>query len=328
MAETFFIRGVDSLVGVVPPEWLRKDRLVIDNSRVAVAIHHRPSVVGHCVVFPKVACARLEDVDPDVFCALGMMLPVVKRAVRIATGYRSCGIVLQSGSATGQACAHLYFEVVPSGKSNKNFEFKWDPHGDADAGRQRNVTKAQATAVLRAVRHKLGFLSPCEDWANVLYDTAKITAELVQEPSSVGHFVVSPKELSPDLEDCTREDVGACLWVVPKIAKAMCLTMRTQDFVVCLLNGPEAGQISPHLTFQVVPFSLRKVAVTFDAEAKVKMRDDQSLSLCNALRQVIGEDQLSTAMRMPVASPPPPGRSSRPLNQSGRLSRPLNRNRP
>lgn len=112
MAETFFIRGVDSLVGVVPPEWLRKDRLVIDNSRVAVAIHHRPSVVGHCVVFPKVACARLEDVDPDVFCALGMMLPVVKRAVRIATGYRSCGIVLQSGSATGQACAHLYFEVA------------------------------------------------------------------------------------------------------------------------------------------------------------------------------------------------------------------------
>lgn len=110
--QPYLINGVDTLVGVVPPEWLRKDRLVIDNTQVAVAIHHRPSVVGHCVVFPKVACARLEDIHPDVFCALGMMLPLVKRAIRICTGYRSCGMVLQSGSATGQAVPHLYFEVA------------------------------------------------------------------------------------------------------------------------------------------------------------------------------------------------------------------------
>ena len=35
----------------------------------------------------------------------------MKRAIRICTGYRSCGMVMQSGSATGQAVPHLYFEV-------------------------------------------------------------------------------------------------------------------------------------------------------------------------------------------------------------------------
>jgi diadenosine tetraphosphate (Ap4A) HIT family hydrolase len=190
--------------------------------------------------------------------------------------------------------------VVPSGKTSRNFQFEWDPNGDWDAGRERNVTKLQAATLLRAVRSKLSLRST-EPLNNVLWDTGLITAELVQRPSSIGHFMVSPKELSPDLEDCARLDCGACLWVVPKIAQAMVQTMRTKDFVICLLNGPESGQLFPHLTFQVVPFSNRKVAVTFDTVAKVHMSEDQSFALCNALRQVIGEDQLSTAMRMEVA---------------------------
>jgi len=111
MQQSAIIQGVDTLHGVVPKEWLRRDRMVIDNSKVAVAIYHRPSVMGHLVVFPKAHCARLEDADPEVFSALGMMLPVVKRAIRLCTGYRSCGIVLQSGDQTGQAVPHLYFEV-------------------------------------------------------------------------------------------------------------------------------------------------------------------------------------------------------------------------
>ena len=41
------------LVGIVPDEWLKPERRLLENSLLIVAIHHQPVRVGHCVIFPK-----------------------------------------------------------------------------------------------------------------------------------------------------------------------------------------------------------------------------------------------------------------------------------
>ena len=63
-------------------------------------------------------------------------------------------------------------------------------------------------------KHTLGF-------KNMIYETNYVICELVQHPSSTGHMSISPKKLSPDLEDCNPHDIAGCIRDLPRIAKAL-----------------------------------------------------------------------------------------------------------
>jgi hypothetical protein len=63
-------------------------------------------------------------------------------------------------------------------------------------------------------KHTLGF-------KNMVYETNYVICELVQHPSSTGHMTISPKKLSPDLEDCNPHDIAGCIRDLPRIAKAL-----------------------------------------------------------------------------------------------------------
>ena len=59
--------------------------------------------------------------------ALGMLLPVVKRALRIVTGFQSYFFVMRSGEMAEQTIDQIYFEIVPTIASNPSFKIDWDP---------------------------------------------------------------------------------------------------------------------------------------------------------------------------------------------------------
>lgn len=209
------------LIGVVPDEWLLPEQRLVESSRVIVALHHKPARVGHCVIFPKRKhCPRLQDCDPDDLVAIGMLLPVVKRGLRIVTSFQCYFIVMRSGKAAGQTIDQVYLEVVPTIVSNPSFKIDWDPSHERQAGTERKLTPQIASRLVHVIRQGMGY-GHSQGLKNVVYETNCIIIELVQFPSSTGHMTISPKKLSPDLEDCDPYDLAGCLRDLPRIAKAV-----------------------------------------------------------------------------------------------------------
>lgn len=134
----------------------------------------------------------------------------------------------------------------------------------------------------------------------MLYDTRYIIAEFVQHPSATGHFTVSPKNVSPDLEDASPVDIEGLLRDLPRITMALQKATGQTDFWVCLQNGPDAGQMGPHLNLQCVPCPERKKTVEIKMLGEPKIVSAESAKkLAEALRAVAGEDQLGNALGKP-----------------------------
>jgi len=277
-------------------------------------MHPKPVCIGHCLMFPKQRCARLQDSDPDHLGACGMLLPKIKRALRMATGYRCYGILMHSGEIAGQDVQQLHFDIMPTSKVKQSFRIDWDPKKEGEAGNQdRRLRTKAAEMIIRGLRSAMG-LAHLTGWGSLVYETDKILCELVQIPVAVGHCIISPKTLSPDLEDCSIEDCGACTWMLPKLAKAFEISTGRKDFFVSVLNGPDAGQNFPHLTFQLVPFSPRnQKPVEVYTMSSVTYKAHQISQLQSAIRHVMSEDIISNALHV-AATPMESSWSQAPLH--------------
>ncbi len=103
------------LAGIVPDEWLNPKRIVFQNGQITISLHHAPCKAGHCVIFPRrKQCSKIQECEPDDMVAIGVALPLLKRALRLVTGFQCFLFMMRSGSMAGQAIDHMHMECIPT----------------------------------------------------------------------------------------------------------------------------------------------------------------------------------------------------------------------
>ena len=302
------------LEGIVPDNWLQRGRWLRETDLVMVILHPEPAALGHCIVYPKKHSPRLEDCDPDVLSGMGMIVPEVKRAIRLVTGYRDFGLVLRSGRIAGQKIDQIYLELMPTIRTKPTFSVNFDPNNKRGKGQDNPITKKATHSLVSILRREMG-MHHFNGFGCALLESDRMTVEFVDRPGSTGHMVISPKQVSPDLEDCDPIDFAACLWQLPKLARALKNTIRLEHFFVVILNGPDAGQETAHLSVHLVPCSGRGPSVDFSQLFTLKPTAVTERNINNAIRQILGQEIITLALQNTTA--PRESAWPRPLSRQG-----------
>ena len=302
------------LEGIVPDSWLQRERWLRESDHVMAILHPEPAALGHCILFPKKHSPRITECDPDALSAMGILLCEVKRAVRIVTGYRDYGMILRCGRVAGQKIDHLYVELVPTICTKPTFKVNWDPANKKGKGQNELLTKKGVHSLVSIMRREMG-MHHYDGFGCVLLETDRITVEFVDCPASTGHMIISPKQLSPDLEDCDPIDFAACLWQIPKLTRALNRTINLDNFFAIILNGPDAGQDLPHLSVQLVPCSGRGPSVDWTQNHVLKPKSATERSLSTAVKQLLGQEIMTLALR--TKTEPRESAWPRPLSREG-----------
>ena len=238
----------------IPGDWKTEDCRVFESHRICVVMHPRPTSLGHLIIFPKRKCRTLQDADKDDLAAIGLLLPDIKRAVRIVTGFRCFGMWIRSGpsawSGVDDPVDQLHVEFVPTIAARPGYVLNWDPDQRRGQQLEGSITRDRGDAVVRAVRCSLG-LRTSDGAGTLLLETERFQAELVSYGHSTGHCMISPKRVSPDLEDADAMDLSACMSALPRLATALQAATGQRDLMVLLLNGPDAGQRHAHVALEV-----------------------------------------------------------------------------
>ena len=103
----------------IPGAWLVKERRVYETNRLMVVLHPNPCCIGHLYIYAKKFSHSIQGCDKEDLSAIGFLLPVIKRAVRIVTGFRCFALFLRSGPAAWsevvhERVKHVHFELVPT----------------------------------------------------------------------------------------------------------------------------------------------------------------------------------------------------------------------
>ena len=302
------------LEGIVPAAWLQRDRWLRETDDVMVILHPEPAAMGHAILYPKAHSPRLEDCNPRVLCSIGMLVGEVKRAVRLVTGYRDYVMILRSGRTAGQTLDHIYFELLPTIHTKPTFRIDWDPSNKRGRGDNDCMTKKATYNLVATLRREMG-MHNYDGLGCVLLETDRLTVEFVDVPASTAHMMISPKEVSPDFEDCDPVAFGGCLWQLPKICKALKNTIHLENFFVLSLNGPDAGQTSAHLTVQLVPCSWKRASLSFEQITTVKPTLKTTQNMTNAIKQILKQEIITLALG--ETSYPKESSWSRPISQQG-----------
>ena len=72
-------------------------------------------------------------------------------------------------------------------------------------------------------------------------------------PRTPGHTLVVPKVGVQRLSDLTQQQRNALFEGVAQVQKRLSLHFQTNDFTVCVHDGPLAGQEVPHVHVHVLP---------------------------------------------------------------------------
>ncbi|MEZ4440521.1 MAG: HIT domain-containing protein [Polyangiaceae bacterium] len=126
MAETIFTKILD---GDIPCHRIYEDDLVFAFLDISPLSH------GHCLVIPKEAKARVDQLSDESAAAIGRVLPRLCRAVIAATGCSDYNILQNNGAMAHQAVMHVHFHIIPKPNADEGLGVGW-PAGklDADAG--------------------------------------------------------------------------------------------------------------------------------------------------------------------------------------------------
>ena len=275
-----------SLTAKLPQQWLENERRILDRQGVLVILHPQPACVGHCIVVTKQVTTSLENFDRDTISAIGMILPEIKRALRLATCYSNFGVFLRSGHDYGQENNQIYFEIIPTSELNPNFHIDWKSDKNLYTMKEKMLCPTKAKNLISMLR-KCMMLHSHESRGNLLYETDRICCEMFSNPSNTGHMCVSPKRLSPDLEDCEAIDIAECLWIMPQLAKACIKSINAKAFLLILLDGPGCGQSSPHLVWHFIPSNSKNNLVTFNVKQDHSVKFN--MKLIEAMREILAE---------------------------------------
>ena len=86
-----------------------------------------------------------------------------------------------------------------------------------------------------------------------VYEDEHCLAFLDINPLADGHTMVIPKGHYPLLEDMPAEVAGHLMRVVARVSAAQRSELGVLSTTIGINNGPEAGQVVPHIHVHVVP---------------------------------------------------------------------------
>ena len=104
-----------------------------------------PISLGHTLVIPREAKARLHELSDESSAAIGRALPRICRAVLKASGAQDYNILQNNGAPAHQAVFHVHFHIIP----------KLDDTGLGIGWKPRSLEAEQAQALVAAMQRHL-----------------------------------------------------------------------------------------------------------------------------------------------------------------------------
>lgn len=89
--------------------------------------------------------------------------------------------------------------------------------------------------------------------ASIVYQTESLVAFLDITPLADGHLLLIPRKHYSRLVEMTPEDCGDVCSSLPILGRALMDVTGSQAFNVLQNNGPDAGQVVPHVHFHLIP---------------------------------------------------------------------------
>ncbi len=86
-----------------------------------------------------------------------------------------------------------------------------------------------------------------------VYSDQHVVAFLDAYPLAEGHTLVVPRRHVRRLEDLTEEEACALSRAVLKVSRAISRALGASSLTIGVNDGPEAGQVVPHVHVHVIP---------------------------------------------------------------------------
>jgi histidine triad (HIT) family protein len=89
--------------------------------------------------------------------------------------------------------------------------------------------------------------------AEKVYEDERVVAFLDINPSAPGHTLIIPRAHAARIEDLSVEDAIALFAALHRLAKPIREAMGAEAATVGINDGPESGQVIPHVHIHVIP---------------------------------------------------------------------------
>jgi len=116
MSETIFSKIIR---GEIPCHKLYEDELVL------AFLDINPLSLGHCLLIPKQAVARVDQLSDESAAAIGRALPRLCRAVIKVSGTEDYNILQNNGAPAHQAVFHVHFHIIPKPDADQGLGVGW-----------------------------------------------------------------------------------------------------------------------------------------------------------------------------------------------------------
>lgn len=116
MSDTIFSKIIR---GEIPCHKLYEDELVL------AFLDINPLSVGHSLLIPKQAVARVDQLSDESAAAIGRALPRLCRAVMQVSGTEDYNILQNNGAPAHQAVFHVHFHIIPKPDVDQGLGIGW-----------------------------------------------------------------------------------------------------------------------------------------------------------------------------------------------------------
>lgn len=102
---------------------------------------------GHTLLVPKKPSANIFETDEETMKHIGVALPKVANAIKIAFHPDGLNIIQNNGEYADQSVFHIHFHLIPRYENDiDGFGYKWETHEDVidDETKQKIATQIQA----------------------------------------------------------------------------------------------------------------------------------------------------------------------------------------
>jgi histidine triad (HIT) family protein len=108
-----------------------------------------------------------------------------------------------------------------------------------------------------------------------VYEDEHTVAFLDINPVADGHVLLIPRKHTMYIEELPEETSEALMKTLIKIAPPIQRAMNAKDSNIGINNGPNAGQIIPHVHIHIIPRPTKAGALLFSSVARFKPRSSE-----------------------------------------------------
>jgi len=105
--------------GEIPSHRVHEDEHVVAFLDVA------PLSRGHTLIVPREQVASLHELSSEAAAALGRALPMIARAVMVATGCSAYNLLVNNGAEAGQVVMHVHVHLIPRHGDGSGLRTEW-----------------------------------------------------------------------------------------------------------------------------------------------------------------------------------------------------------